>query len=211
MFSLALSQPICAENVGIQHHSLRHRPNPVPFSAAAGPATLGLSRGYFGEDLWARPAASPRRPLLGCARTEDFLPTGRRARCLGSGKSRLLGSLRKTRLSLFVRIKNSLPRGQTVYLLPDMLAGAPVEETSVGLIRSRSLALGQPRRSHGRTLNSADTPSRLEDERLASPVDRARRMSRPSSASTSRNQTHEASSTRPDVSRCGEQPDRHAA
>jgi hypothetical protein len=48
------------ENVRNQHHSLRHRPNPVSFSAAVGPATLGLSRRYFGEDLWTLPTADDR-------------------------------------------------------------------------------------------------------------------------------------------------------
>ena len=49
-----------AENVGIQHHSLRHRPNPVSFSAAPGPVTLGLSRRYFVEDLWTSPTPDDR-------------------------------------------------------------------------------------------------------------------------------------------------------
>jgi len=47
-----------AENVGIQHHSVRHRPNAALFSAAAGPHNFGLSRRHFGSHLWTSRMAS---------------------------------------------------------------------------------------------------------------------------------------------------------
>lgn len=51
LLSLALSSAALSGGHALAQQS-RHRPNPGPFSAALGPATLGLSRRHFGNDLW---------------------------------------------------------------------------------------------------------------------------------------------------------------
>jgi hypothetical protein len=48
------------ENVGFQFLSLRHRPEPPPFSAAGDPASFGLSPRHFGGDLWTPRVADSR-------------------------------------------------------------------------------------------------------------------------------------------------------